>query len=411
MKNTVVNNKKISFWLVATIALLTMVGPFTIDTYLPSFPDIEAEFQVSRALMSQTLGFYLAAAAFFTLVWGPLSDRIGRRYTILGTLIIYIIASVGCAMAESYPSFLVFRILQGAAASGGMIAGRAMVRDAYDAQTAHRMISYVMMLFALAPAIAPVFGGWLHDLFGWRSVFYFLALYGISMWLLTIRFLGETLPNEHRQSIHPVQIGRLYRDVLMKRRFLFLVFTLGTAFGGLFLYIAGSPTVIYDFLGLGVDSFGVQFIPMTSGIIIGSFVSSRLTHRFNAQTLVTTSIVILGLACSLNLVQAWWLPINIYTLIAPQVVYAFGIAFLMPGITVMAMDCFPQNRGAATAVQSFVQMMTTSLVVSELLPALHATVIHFAMGQAALFGAAALLWFGVSRSPAPELQQVKADMR
>jgi DHA1 family bicyclomycin/chloramphenicol resistance-like MFS transporter len=405
MENTSAQNNKVSLWLVTTVALLTMVGPFTIDTYLPSFPDIEAEYHVTRAMMSQTLGIYLAAAAFFTLVWGPLSDRIGRRYTILGTLIIYVTASIGCALAGSYSTFLAYRILQGAAASGGMIAGRAMVRDSHDAQTAHRTISYVMMLFALAPAIAPVIGGWLHDLFGWRSVFYFLALYGISMWILTLRFLGETLPKEHRQSIHPIQIGRLYRDVLVKRRFLFLVFTLGTAFGGLFLYIAGSPTVIYDFLGLGVDSFAVQFIPMTSGIIIGSFVSSRLTHHFNAQTLVTTSIVILGLACSLNLAQAWWLPINIFTLIAPQVVYAFGIAFLMPGITVMAMDCFPQNRGAATAVQSFVQMLTTSLVVSKLLPALHATVAHFALGQAALFGAAALLWIGVTRTQSPELRQ------
>jgi len=404
MKNPPTSSNKISFWLVTTVAFLTMIGPFSIDTYLPSFPDIESQFHATRAMLSQTLGLYLAAAAVFTLIWGPLSDRVGRRYTILGTLIIYICASIGCALAETYSSFLGFRILQGMAASGGMIAGRAMVRDSYDARTAHRTISYVMMLFALAPAFAPIVGGWLHDLFGWRSVFYFLTLYAVTMWILTLRFLDESLPEEHRQSIHPVKIGKLYRDVLLKRRFLFLVFTLGTAFGGMFLYIAGSPTVIYDFLGLGVDSFAVQFVPMTSGIIIGSFVSSKLTHRYSAYALVTTAIVIIGLACALNLAQAWWLPVHIVTLIAPQVVYAFGIAFLMPGITVMAMDCFPQNRGAATAVQSFVQMLTTSMVVSKLLPSLHATVQHFALGQTALFCAAAILWIGVSYSPAPEPQ-------
>lgn len=405
MEDTAISNKKISLWFVITVALLTMIGPFSIDTYLPSFPDIEAEFHVTRAVMSQTLGFYLAAAGFFTLVWGPLSDRIGRRYTILGTLIIYISASVGCAMADSYSTFLTFRVLQGMAASGGMIAGRAMVRDAHDAQTAHRTMSYVMMLFAMAPAFAPIIGGWLHDLLGWRSIFYFLILYAASMWILTIRFLGETLPHAHRQSIHPVQIGRLYRDVLLKPRFLFLVFTLGSAFGGMFLYIAGSPTVIYDFLGLGVDSFWVQFVPMTSGIVIGSFVSGKLTHYFKAQTLVNAAIAILGLACLLNLGQVLWLPVNVYTLIAPQVVYAFGISFIMPGITVMAMDCFPQNRGAATAVQSFVQMLATSLVVSVLLPALHATVMHFVIGQTALFGTAALLWLGASRLQRPEPEQ------
>lgn len=398
------NDKNISILLVTTVALLTMVGPFTIDTYLPSFPDIEAEFHTTRGMMSQTIGFYLAASAFSTLFWGPLSDRIGRRYTILGTLTIYVGASIGCALAQSYSVFLLLRIVQGIAASGGMIAGRAMIRDSHDAQTAHRTMSYVMMLFAVAPAIAPVFGGWLHDLFGWRSVFYFLAIYGGSMWILTARFLDETLAHELRQSIRPMQIARLYKNILTHRRFLLLVFSLGTAFGGLFLYIAGSPTVIYDFLGLGVDDFGIQFIPMTSGIIVGSFVSGKLTHFWDARRIVNTAILVLGIASMLNLGQAWWLPASVFTVIAPEVIYAFGIAFIMPGISVMAMDCFPQNRGAATAVQSFVQLLMTALVASQLLPALKATVGHFAIGQAALFATSALLWFSAShyRTPAPQ---------
>lgn len=113
------NSSISSRWLIVTIALLSMIGPFSIDTYLPSFPTIEADFKITRALLSQSLGFYLAAAAISTLFWGPLSDRIGRRNVILGTLALYLAASIGCALAAHYQTFLSFRVLQGIAASGG----------------------------------------------------------------------------------------------------------------------------------------------------------------------------------------------------------------------------------------------------------------------------------------------------
>lgn len=389
----------ISIWLVATVALLSMIGPFSIDTYLPSFVDIEKDFQVSRVLLNQSLGFYLAASAISTLLWGPVSDRVGRRHTILGTLALYIAASVACALAPSYPLFLMFRVVQGIAASGGMIAGRAMVRDAHDADTAHRTMSYVMMLFAVAPAIAPVIGGWLHDLFGWRSVFYFLALYGASQWILTIRFLNETLAHEHRQSIRPSRVARLYKEILLHRRFQLLAFALGTSFGGLFLYIAGSPTVIFDFLKLGVNDFGVQFIPMTTGIVLGAFISGKLTHILKARVIVNIAFLILTLATTLNLAQAYWLPPAALTLIAPQVIYAFGISFIMPGISVMAMDCFPKNRGAATAVQSFVQLGVTSTVASFIVPLVSSSTLQFALTQAILMVVSVILWISASHWP------------
>ena len=381
-----------SGWLIITIALLSMVGPFSIDTYLPSFPDIEHDFRINRALLSQSLGFYLAAAAVSTLLWGPLSDRLGRRVVILGTLSIYLLASLGCALAGDYKSFLLFRLLQGSAASGGMVAGRAMIRDAHDSREAHRAMASVMMLFAVAPAIAPVIGGWLHDAFGWRSVFYFLAIYSAAIIIMTLRFLRETLAVEHRHSFHPVAVSRLYFRMLIHHRYQALVFSLGSSFGGLFLYIAGSPTVIFDFLKLDVHHFGLQFIPMTTGIILGSFTSGRLSHRWNTRFIVSLALGLMAAAAMLNLAQAYYIAATPFTLIAPQVLYAFGIALAMPGFSILAIDCFPKNRGAASAVQSFIQMMMTALVASLLLPMLIATVMNFALAQSALLGIAILLW-------------------
>ncbi len=392
------NSNISSRWLIVTVALLSMIGPFSIDTYLPSFPTIEADFKITRALLSQSLGFYLAAAAISTLFWGPLSDRIGRRNVILGTLILYLTASIGCALAADYQVFLSFRVLQGVAASGGMVAGRAMIRDAHDSHEAHRAMAYVMMLFALGPAIAPIIGGWLHDAFGWRSVFYFLAIYGTAIVLMTLRFLGETLALEHRQSFHPLAVFRLYTRMLVHHRYQATVFSLGASFGGLFLYIAGSPTVIFDFLGLDSRHFAWQFVPMTSGIVAGSFVSGRLSHSWQTRNIIHLALALMGVAAMINLAQAYWLPPSPLTLIAPQVVYAFGIALAMPGFTILALDCFPENRGAASAVQGFVQMMMTAVVVSLLLPAISATVSGFAWAQASLFVASLLLWAWARRS-------------
>jgi len=158
--------------------LLSMIAPFSINTYLPSFPDIEAEFGISRAVLSQSLAVYLLAFAISTLFWGPLADRFGRRPVIVASMTVYVLASIGCALAPDAETFFLLRVLQGLCASGGVVAARAMIRDAHSAEGARRAMSQVMLYFALAPAIAPVLGGWLHDFFGWRSVFWFLAAFG-----------------------------------------------------------------------------------------------------------------------------------------------------------------------------------------------------------------------------------------
>lgn len=380
-------------WLILTIALLSMTGPFTIDTYLPSFPAIETEFQISRALMSQTIGFYLIAAAFSTLFWGPLSDRIGRRTVILTTLGLYLLASLGCAQSNDYSDFLLFRVLQGMSASGGMIAGRAMIRDAHDSHQAHRALAYVMMLFGLAPAIAPIIGGWLHEAFGWRSVFYFLAFYGAIVFLMSSYILKETLDKADQQSFHPLDVWRVYLRSLSHLRFLALILALGTSFGGLFIYIAGSPTVIYDFLHLSSTDFAYQFVPMTVGIIAGSFSSGKLAQHWPTRRIVHLAFVAMTMASLTAMINAFWFEATIIGIIAPQVLYAFGMALSMPALSILAIDCFPHNRGLASAVQSFIHILFAAFVASIIVPMLDNSVTGFALAQLLCLSAALALWF------------------
>ncbi|MDX2429071.1 MAG: multidrug effflux MFS transporter [Xanthomonadales bacterium] len=373
-------------------ALLAMIGPFSIDAYLPSFPDIETEFGISRALLSQSLGVYLMAFAISTLFWGPLADRFGRRLVILVSMAIYTLGSIGCALSGSAETFMLLRIVQGLAASGGFIAGRAMIRDAHDAEAAHRAMSQVMMLFALAPALAPVLGGWLHDHFGWRSVFWFLSIFG-SLLLLMGFFVSETLHNYQRRSIHPRSVMRVYIGALLHKRFPALILCLSLSFGGLFLYIAGAPTVIYNFLGLGSEDFGWLFIPIVSGLILGASISSRLAHRWPAQKTISAGLLVMMVATVLNLASVNIATAGIFTVVGPLVLYVTGLSVMMPAITVLALDCLPTHRGTAASMQGFLQSITNAAVASIAVPLLHSTWLNFVMGQLVFLLLAAGLWY------------------
>lgn len=375
------------------VALMTMIGPFTIDTYLPSFPAIEADFNISRALLSQSLGFYLAAFAISTLILGPLADRLGRRQVILGSLLFYIAASIGCALSNDYSSFLIYRILQGVAASGGLVAGRAIIRDVYSPQDAHSAMSRVMMLFAIAPAIAPIIGGWLHDIFGWHSIFYFLAIYTCLIFLLVLFYIPETLAPALRQSFHPVSVARIYGRTLTHRRFLSLVFIVASYFSGLFLYIAAAPTVIFDFLNLDSGDFSVMFVPMVAGLIFGAGLSGRLAYRWPVERTIKLSLSLMLLGAVFNVAQALLFEPMISTFVIPLVLYTCGIGIAMPAMTVLSLDCFPNNRGTASALQGFVQMMANALVASLAVPLLSQQPSHLALGQFVLLASALLIWW------------------
>ncbi len=373
-------------------ALLAMIGPFSIDAYLPSFPTIEMEFGVNRAVLSHSLGVYLLAFGISTLFWGPLADRYGRRFVIILSMALYTLGSIACALAGSAESFIFLRILQGLAASGGLIAGRAMIRDAHDAESAHKAMSQVMLLFALSPAIAPILGGWLHDQFGWRSIFWFLSIYGISMVLMGF-FVSETLDSEQRRSIHPATVIRVYISAILHKRLPALALCLSLSFAGVFLYIAGAPSVMYDFLGLGSDDFGWLFIPIVAGLMLGATISGQLAHRWPSQRTISVGLMLMILASGINIIVANLAEATILTVVGPLVLYVVGVSVMMPAITVLALDCLPTHRGTAASMQGFLQMMINAGVASLAVPFLDDSWLNFTFGQLVFLLFAVGLWF------------------
>jgi DHA1 family bicyclomycin/chloramphenicol resistance-like MFS transporter len=365
----------------AIIAALSMLAPFSIDTYLPSFPDMARDFAVAPWALQQTLSVYLSSFAAMTLVYGPLSDAFGRRRVVLAGLALYAASSVGAALAANLGMMLAMRVGQGLAAGAGVVIGRAIIRDVFAGAQAQRVMSQVYLIFAVAPALAPVLGGWLHDALGWRSVFWFLAVLGAGVWLAVWFGLPETLPPVGRQSAHPRAIAAGYARAFASTRFMLLVVTLGFNFAAFFVYVASSPDVIYRHLGRAAEDFGVLFIPAVAGLMTGSWLSGRTAGRLSAVQTAMTGYGVMLLATGANLALAALTAPTPLTVVGPLALYTVGMAFAMPSLNLLALDVFPTHRGLASAVLGFVHTLMSALVAGVVSPLLSGRLVMLALGM------------------------------
>lgn len=385
-------------FLIVVVALIGMLAPFSIDTYLPSFPAIEAELAVDRALLTQTLAVYLISFALATLIWGPMADKWGRKPIILASLVGYLAASVLSALAQSIEVLLLGRALQGVMVAGSLVASRAMIRDFFQGDDAQKAMALMMMLFAAAPALAPIIGGWLEVHLGWRSVFYFLALYALLIIALFAVRVKETQNPDHVQSIHPAKIFKSYWQSMVHPQFLRLVAAQGFIIGGFFVYVAGSASVIFDHLKLGEQDFWVFFVPVVSGILFGSILIHRLSHRYKPTTLINAALILAGCGVALNIAFETLLPIQVWSVVAPLVLYSFAFAMANPGLSIVALDCLPTKRGLASSVQSLFQMGMAGLVAALVVPQVHHNLQAMSLAQGALFSVAVILWLSVRKT-------------
>ena len=373
------------------IALMAALAPFSTATYLPSFPDIIAELHATPLQVQQTLSVYLAAFGLMMLVYGPLSDAWGRKRLAIGALIGYIFASIGCALAVDIHGLILLRLAQGLTGGAGLVIGQAMIRDLLSGPQAQRLMANVMMAFGLAPALAPIIGGVLHEAWGWRSVFWFLALLSTGIVWLAWRWLPETLPPANRQSIRPRALTQAYLKVFRHRRFLLLVSAAALNFGGMYLYIASAPVLLIDMLGFTPGEFSWFFIPVVIGMMVGTFNSRQQAGKRPPRQIIALAYIVAGVAALINVLQALFLPLSAIGAIAPVVLYAAGLSLAMPAFSLLALDEFPQNRGLAAAVQSAFQMGMTAIVAGVFSPLLSAHVITLALGMLVL----TVLSFGI----------------
>ena len=368
------------------LAGMSALGPFSIDTYLPSFHEIADKLGATPIQVQQTLSAYLAAFALMTLWHGALADRFGRRRIILIALALFAVASAGCAFATQIEHLWFWRAMQGITAGAGIVISRAIVRDLYDGPSAQRLMSQITMMFAIAPAIAPVIGGWLQTLFGWRSIFAFLVLSTATLWLACWKLLPETLSPDKRQSLQAAYLGRTYWKVMTSPPFLFACAALSLNFAGFFIYVLSAPVFLMKHLGIHETGFLWLFGPAMAGLMSGSWLSGRLAGRITSGQTIARGYAVMSVAVIGNIGLNIALPPGLPWSVAPLFVYTLGMSLAMPSLTLLALDPFPEQRGLAASCQTFFQSGFNSLAAALLAPALWGSTLTLALGMAALMG-------------------------
>ena len=367
--------------LASLLAALSSIGPFAIDAYLPAFPAIGAALGASQLEVQQTLTIYMAALAAMVLWHGALADRFGRRRVLIALTVVFALASLVCALAPSIEWLWVGRALQGLSGGAGIVVGRAVVRDLHEGPQAQRLMSRVMLIFALAPALAPLVGAGLLALAGWRAIFLFLTLFGFVLAWVTWRFLPETLAEEDRQPLHPLALLRAYLAIFRHPGFLLLALGVALNFNGFFLYVLSAPVFILEHLGLGSGGFVWLFGPAVGGMMIGSMLSERMAGRWSPVRTVGTGFVLMFAAVVANAAVSGLFAPGVPRSVLPIGLFSCGMAVAMPSMSLLGLELFPERRGMASSCQSFLQIGFNAASSALVAPALWSSPLGLASGM------------------------------
>ena len=370
-----------SHWgIAALLAALAMVSPFSIDTFYPSFPAIQHEFSLTVWQIQQTITVYMVPFALMTLVQGPLSDALGRRPVVLVGLFIYSLASIACVLAPTFAVLLTFRAVQGMSAGVGMAVGRAIIRDLHEGPEAQKLMSTITMIFSIAPAVAPVLGGWIHVLLGWRYVFGFMVLAGVSLVTMSYLLLPETHPFERRARLNFGKLAQTVWKIATTREFMLYAVALGVTFSAMITFIGAAPAIVMGHWHMGETSFAALFVPLICGILGGAFLSGRLAGKIpgGRQIAIGYALALTGAALSVILHASMDAPP-----IFPQQVLitlvATGVQLMMPIFALRMLDLFPEVRGSAASVQSCVMLGIGAIFLGGVVPLLSHSMLALAV--------------------------------
>lgn len=374
------------------LAALSMLGPFSIDTYLPAFPAMEAALPATEVQMQLSLTVYFIGFAVVSLFHGAISDAIGRKPVIVGTICVHVLGSIGCALSQSIDALLAFRALQGCFAGAGYVVGRAVVRDLFEGDEAQRQISRIQMLFALAPIIAPILGGWLVAHMAWPAIFWFLAGFGALLAIWCFFGLEETHHGDHRLAFAVGPLTRNYWRIFFNKSFQPLAAIAGINFVGFFVYIAGAPAFLMRHLGLTSKDFALLFIPSIIGITCAAWLSGRLAGRITRDRQINWGFAIMGVGAGINLVVSLTVPADVVGNIAPIVIYNFGMALITPCLSLKLLDAFPLARGSVSALQSSTHVAMMAVTSALVVPFAQQSLVRFASVMLASVFVGAIIW-------------------
>jgi MFS transporter, DHA1 family, multidrug resistance protein len=388
-----------SRWTLALmLAGLGTLGPFSIDTYLPAFDGIARTLSATPLQMQQTLSAYLFGFAAMNLFHGALADSFGRRPVVMVGLALFTLASVGCALAPTIGWLIAFRALQGMSAGAGMIVSRAIIRDMFPPADAQRVMSQVTIYFGIAPAVAPMVGGFLFAHADWHAIFWFLAAVGALLLVLNLRLLPETLHATQVQPFNARNLMRGYGQLGADPRFFALCLASGVPFNGMFIYVLSAPAWLGNLLQLAPTQYFWFFCLTIGGIMIGAWWSGHSAGRVEPRKQIRRGLNIMVLATVINVALnavlapphwAWALP--------PVALFSFGWSLMVPAVTIKVLDLVPERRGMSSSMQAFVGSVANGLVAGVISPLVMHSALLLALTSAGFLVIGLVAWQWVKK--------------
>ena len=305
--------------------------------------------------------------------------------------------------APSLEMLLLCRVLQGMSAGAGAIIGQAVVRDLFHGAVAQKMLANIMMVFGLAPAVAPVIGGYISTHASWRGVFAFLTMFALLMLVVAWKILPESLPTEQRQPLHVKTILNNYMTALRNKYFLLGAMAFACLFAGLALYIATAANFVMVILKLPETAFAWLFIPLISGMMVGSALNSKFAGRIDSDKLLRIGFVVLAVGMVANIGYNSLFEASVPWAIVPVFIYSFGMSLVMPGMMLKTLGHLPQMKGMASSLMNFMQMFLFAIVSGVIAPLVYESALHIALCVAVGVSISAALWFfGANRAPSTQ---------
>jgi DHA1 family bicyclomycin/chloramphenicol resistance-like MFS transporter len=385
-------------WALAVLlACLGMLGPFSIDTYLPAFTGIAQSVGATPVEMQQTLSAYLFGFAVMNLFHGALSDSFGRRPVVLWGVALFTVASAGCALADNIGALVFWRAVQGISAGAGIVVSRAVIRDMFPPADAQRVMAQVTIYFGVAPAVAPMVGGFLFVHANWHAIFWFLTAVGAALWIANYRLLPETLHLDHRQPFNVRHMMRVYWQLGSDPRFLALALASGIPFNGMFLYVLSAPVFLGEHLGLSPGQFFWFFCLSIGGIMAGAWTSGRRAGVMKPRYQIRAGFLIMFGVSAVNLLLNLAFPARAWWAMFPIAIFSFGWAMMVPVVTLLVLDLVPERRGMASSLQAFIGSMANGLVAGVVAPIVMHSTVGLAATSLAMLCVGLFAWLWVKR--------------
>lgn len=340
---------------IVVLALLTAIAPLATDMYLPAFPALATEFGASASAVQLTLTTFLVGLATGQLVIGPLSDQFGRRRLLVAGTVVCALAGVGAALTPGIGVLVVLRFVQGFAGAAGIVLSRAVIADRTRGDQAAKLFSLMMVISGAAPVVAPLLGGSLVGVVGWRGVFWILAGIGVVMVVGTLLAVPESLSADRRQPGGLAATGRAAREVLGNRRYLGYTLTFAFSFTAMFAYISASSFVLQNVLGLTTLQYSVAFAVNASGLVAVSAVSGALIGRVPALRLLTVGVGLLVASTLLLVVVVFALDAPRWPTLVLLFVPVASLGLILGNATSLATSQVPAHAGTGSAVLGALQ--------------------------------------------------------